>query len=245
VKYAILTDLHSNLEALERCLNHAAELGVGRYVCLGDIVGYGADPAGVLARLMSLPDLIAVRGNHDEALFTEMGALVPAGIRQAIEWTLTQLSPAQRAFLESLPYVQEMSDVTFVHASANEPARWEYVWGTDAAASCLASVKSSMVFIGHTHHPMIFYETATGEMRELVPPVGDPIPLSPRSRYVISAGSVGQPRDGSSATGYCVYDDGSRTVTFYRLAYDYRQTAQKIRAAGLDTSFADRLAEGR
>jgi diadenosine tetraphosphatase ApaH/serine/threonine PP2A family protein phosphatase len=92
---------------------------------------------------------------------------------------------------------------------------------------------------------MIFYETEAGAMRELVPPVGEPIPLSPRARYVVSAGSVGQPRDGNSAACYCIYDDGSRTVTFFRLAYDYRQTAQKIRAAGLDPSFADRLALGR
>jgi diadenosine tetraphosphatase ApaH/serine/threonine PP2A family protein phosphatase len=245
VKLAIITDLHSNLEALERCLEHADAQGAERYVCLGDIVGYGADPAAVVDRLMALPGIITIRGNHDEALFREMSALVPAGIREAIAWTLAQLSPAQKEYLKSLPYVHTDSDVTFVHASAHEPSGWEYIWGTEAAATCLAAATTPVVFIGHTHLPRVYYETEAGDMREFEPPAGEPIPLSPRGRYVVSAGSVGQPRDGSSALCYCLYDNRRRAVTFYRLSYDYHRTAQKIRAAGLDSSFADRLALGR
>lgn len=245
MKHAIITDLHSNLEALERCLMHAAAEGAERHVCLGDIVGYGADPAAVVDRLMNIPGLITVRGNHDEALFTTMSALVPSGIREAIEWTLAQLSPAQRQYLESLPYVHREPDVTFVHASAHEPSGWEYIWGTEAAAACLASASTPVVFTGHTHIPKVFYETDAGIMRELDPAAGEPIPLSPRGRYVVSAGSVGQPRDGSSAACYCLFDDRRREVTFHRLSYDYHATARKIRSAGLDEFFAERLAKGR
>lgn len=245
MKHAIISDLHSNLEALERCLAHAHTEGAERYVCLGDIVGYGADPAAVVDRLMKLPGLVTVRGNHDEALFAPMSGLVPAGIREAIEWTLARLSSAQREFLKSLPYVHKEADVTYVHASAHEPAGWEYIWGTEAAASCLASATTPVVFVGHTHLPKVFYETDAGVMRELDPAASESIPLSPRARYVISAGSVGQPRDGSSATGYCLFDDRRREVTFHRLSYDYHATARKIREAGLDTFFAERLAQGR
>lgn len=245
MKHAIISDLHSNLEALERCLMHAVAEGVERYVCLGDIVGYGADPGAVVDKLLNLPGLITVRGNHDEALFSSMSGLVPPGIREAIEWTLVQLSPAQRGYLESLPYVHTEPDVTFVHASAHEPSGWEYIWGTEAAAACLASATTSVVFVGHTHVPKIYYETDAGVMRELDPAPGQPIPLSSRARYVVSAGSVGQPRDGNSAACYCLYDDRRRDVTFHRLAYDYHTTAHKIRAAGLDGFFATRLAQGR
>lgn len=245
MKIAILTDLHANSEAFERCLAHAADAGASRYASLGDTVGYGADPVAVLDRLMALPGLIAVRGNHDEALFCAPGALTPPGIRAAIEWTARQITTAQRQWLESLPYTHEEQSVTYVHASAYRPSEWDYIWGTEAASTCLKAARTPVVFTGHTHIPKVYYETGDGEMRELDPAPGETIPLSPRARYVVSAGSVGQPRDGNSAACYCLYDAGRRELMFHRLAYDYRETARKIRSAGLDDSFADRLASGR
>lgn len=245
MKIAILSDIHSNLEALERCLMHARGEGAERYVCLGDIVGYGADPAPVLERIMALPGLIAVRGNHDEALFHEASAFVPTGVREAIRWTRAQLTEGQRRFLAGLPYVQEEGGVTYVHASCHNPAEWDYVYGSLQAAECLAAARTPLVFLGHTHLPRIFYETPGGAVRELEPHAGEAIPLSPRARYVVSTGSVGQPRDGNPAACYVLYDSERREIAFHRLGYAIDRTAQKIIEAGLEPFFAARLAHGR
>lgn len=245
MRIAVISDVHSNLEALERCLAHARTQGAERYACLGDMVGYGADPADTLQLIMSLPGLIAVRGNHDESLFRDPGDGAPPGVREASAWTRTRLSTAQLGFLNRLPYVRREAVATYVHASAAEPARWEYVRGVEQAARCLAASDTPLTFIGHVHEARIFYETAGGALRVFAPANGEAIPLSPHSRYLIDVGSVGQPRDGNAATGYVLYDEGRAEVTFHRLAYDYQSTARKIRAAGLNPFYAERLAWGR
>lgn len=245
MKTAILSDIHSNLEALTRCREHAETQGVERYICLGDCVGYGADPAATMTLLLSLPGLIAVRGNHDEALFQDMGAAVPPGVQEAIQWTLAQLTPEQRMFLENLPYVHREDSTTYAHASASHPEQWEYLKMPEQITACLDAAGTPLTFIGHVHIPSVFYETMGGNIRELSPRQREPIPLSPRSRYVINVGSVGQPRDGNNASCYVIYDDVLAEVTFYRLPYNYLSTANKIRAAHLDSFFADRLSYGR
>jgi len=254
---AILSDVHSNLEALERVCAHAQAAGAERYVCLGDNVGYGAEPGPTLDRLMALPGLVAVRGNHDEAVFQELGMEVNADIRASLDWTRARLTPAQRAFLAGLPLLlRELPpddamagrlrlSVTFVHASAHRPAAWDYLRAPEQIHACLEDAGTQITFIGHVHVPRVFYEMPGSDTREFEPPDGVPIPLSPYRRYVINVGSVGQPRDGNSAACYVLYDDETAEITFHRLAYDYVTTAAKIRAAGLSPFFADRLAAGR
>jgi len=245
VRVAIFSDVHSNLEALERCCTHAAEQGVERYVCLGDLIGYGADPGPTLERLMALPGLIAIRGNHDETLFRDPGDGAPAAVRHALAWTRSQLSAAQLEFLSGLPYAVQRGDVTYVHASADNPQDWEYVRVVEQAERCIHAARTALTFIGHTHEPYVFYETAGGQLRELAPRSGRPIPLSPRSRYLVNVGSLGQPRDGNAATCYVVHDEDRAELTFFRLSYDFQRTAEKIRAAGLASQYAERLAVGR
>jgi diadenosine tetraphosphatase ApaH/serine/threonine PP2A family protein phosphatase len=245
MRVAVFSDVHSNLEALERCIAHAHTHGAERYACLGDMVGYGADPEGTLELLMALPGLIAVRGNHDESLFRDPGDGAPRGVREASAWTRTQLAAAQLEFLNRLPYVVREAASTYVHASAYEPTRWEYIRSAEQARRCLAAADSPLTFIGHVHETRVFYETAGGAIRDFTPASGEVIPLSPRSRYLINVGSVGQPRDGNAATGYVLYDEARAEVTFHRLAYDYESTARKIRAAGLSPLYAERLAWGR
>ncbi len=196
MKRAILSGIHSNLEALEQCLAHARAQGVARYVCLGDVVGYGADPAAVMARLLALPGLVLVRGNHDEALFGEVDAGMWFGVAESLAWTRRQLDPGQLARLAAAPYLLREGDVTYVHASAHRPQAWEYVWGAAQARACMEAASTPLSFIGHVHVPMVFYETPGGAVRELVPVPGEAMPLSPRARYVISVGSVA-----SRATG--------------------------------------------
>jgi diadenosine tetraphosphatase ApaH/serine/threonine PP2A family protein phosphatase len=245
MKHAILSDIHSNLEALTVCREHALAQGAQRFVSLGDCVGYGADPGPTLRLLMSLPGLVAVRGNHDDALFREAGEDMPPGVAEAIAWTRAQLTSAQRDFLANLPYVYREGRVTYVHASAHNPGKWDYLFQLEQAEECLKAADTPLIFVGHVHVPKVFYETPAGILRELVPAFGATIPLSAHSRYVVNVGSVGQPRDGNSAACYVLHDDAAETVAFYRLAYDYSRTADKIRAAGLHPSFAERLAYGR
>jgi diadenosine tetraphosphatase ApaH/serine/threonine PP2A family protein phosphatase len=244
MKRAILSDVHSNLEALTAVREHALAHGAARFICLGDCVGYGADPGPALDLLMGLPGLVCVRGNHDEALFTDTGRGT-SEIAQAIAWTRARLSAAQLAFLAQAPYVYQEGRATYAHASAHAPERWDYLYDAEQAGPCMQAAGRPLTFLGHTHTPKVFYETAGGSLRELTPLPGEAIPLARHARYVINVGSVGQPRDGNSAACYVLYDEDAAEVTFHRLAYDTQAAGAKIRAAGLSTAFAERLAHGR
>lgn len=240
---AILSDIHSNLEALETCVAHAREQGVTHFACLGDCVGYGADPVPTLDLLRSLPHLILIRGNHDEALFEDDPIDVP-GIREALDWTSTQLEPVHCDLLENAPYLLTLGDVTYTHASAHEPRAWEYLRKPQQIRDCLAATDAHVTFIGHVHVPMVFCLTADDSLREHNPESGVPVALAKDCRYVINVGSVGQPRDGNNETGYALYDSDAGTVTLYRLPYDYLSAAAKILDAGLSAHFAERLLSG-
>jgi diadenosine tetraphosphatase ApaH/serine/threonine PP2A family protein phosphatase len=244
MRLAILSDVHGNLEALTACTAHARAQGAQGFVCLGDFVGYGAEPEATLKLLRALPGFKAVRGNHDEALFAAPAPLAPPGVNGAIAWTRTRLSPESLAYLESLPYLYRAGAATYAHASAHRPGDWDYLTQPGQIGDCLEAAGTPLAFIGHVHVPRVFYETPGGAIRELEPLAGIAVPLSAQARYVINVGSVGQPRDGNNAACYVLYDEEGATLTFHRLAYDYFETAAKIRAAGLNLFFAERLARG-
>jgi diadenosine tetraphosphatase ApaH/serine/threonine PP2A family protein phosphatase len=244
MRQAILSDIHSNLEALRACVAHAQEQGATRFACLGDCVGYGADPVPTLDLLRSLPELLMIRGNHDEALFRDDAIDVP-GLREALDWTGALLTPAHRRLLGDAPYVRTVGAVTYAHASAHDPQRWEYLRHPEQVLACLAATESHVTFIGHVHVPMVFGHAPGGGVRELYPVPGVPVPLEAGQRYVVNVGSVGQPRDGRTEAAYALYDPDAATVTLHRVAYDYVTAAEKIVAAGLHTRFAERLLEGR
>lgn len=244
MKVAILSDVHSNLEALTACLAHAAGQGAERFACLGDCVGYGPDPRLTMGLLMSLRGLVAVRGNHDEALLTP-DRTMPPDVAQALSWTYAQLSTAQRDFLAGLPYILRDESAAYAHASAASPGGWEYIESPERAVVCADAAARPIVFIGHVHVPRVYYETPGGRLRELVPEDGHAVPLSPRGRYVVNVGSVGQPRDGNTAACYVVHDRAAGAVVFHRVPYDHDRTARKIRERALPAWFARRLSEGR
>lgn len=245
MKLAIFSDIHSNLEALEACRDRALKEGAERFVCLGDITGYGADPSATVGILQSLDKLIAVRGNHEEALFSALLEGVKGSLRETVEWTRNQLSQKQLGFLEALPYLVEKHGVTFVHASADHPRQWEYLGHGDSVEHCMAAANTDVTFIGHVHVPHVYYETDSGQVRELKPREGVTIPLLSNRRYVINVGSVGQPRDGDSASSFVMYDDKKREITFHRIVYNHVETARKILAANLSPSFAERLSNAK
>jgi len=246
VLIAILTDIHGNREALEACLAHAGRRPIDRYVFLGDLVGYGADPGFVIdtAKDFSSRGAIVLLGNHDSAAIGNPERMNDEATL-AIEWTRRQLTGEQREFLKSLPLTAEDDDRLYVHASAASPASWDYVLDERGASRSLMATEAAVTFCGHTHLPAFFYMTATGKIAGFDPDAGVAMPLTQQRRWVAVIGAVGQPRDHNPAACYALYDDGPRTLTYFRVPYDIDTAAQKIRDAGLPSFLAARLAWGR
>ena len=198
MKIAIISDLHSNLEALSACRARALALGAERFVCLGDCVGYGADPAATLDLLRSLPGLVTVLGNNDEYVVAPGLGEVPSElVRYSAEWTRRQLTPAQLDYLGSLTYLHVHEGVTYTHASVHDANRWPYVLEPAQARACLKAAVTDIVFIGHVHIPYVFEMAGRGGAATRRRPwAGECVALQPGAGYVICVGSVGQPRDG-------------------------------------------------
>jgi predicted phosphodiesterase len=241
MRIAILSDIHSNLEALKACCQKAKSLGVEKYVCLGDMVGYAADPVPTLEMIMGLPGLIALRGNHDEAALSGEYPGVGKSIQASVLWTHQQLSQDHKDFINNLAYVETFNNAVFAHASVHEPEKWEYLYDEPQIKQCLDATDKPVVFLGHTHFPKLYYENIKGEVKELVPKESTAIKFHQRRRYVINTGSVGQPRDDNSAASFVMYDMDAMEVTFFREIYNFTETAKKILATDLAPRFAERL----
>ena len=246
MRLALLTDLHANREALEACLAHAERQQVAQYAFTGDFVGYGADPAWVVRTVMDhvTRGAVAVRGNHDHAVTHPASSRMHPEAREAIEWTRAQLGVEQMAFLGELPLTQKHGNALFVHASAHDPARWEYVTGIEEAERSLKASHSRIVFSGHVHAPCLYRRAIDGRMGRHVPQAGECIPLQPEHQYLVLPGAAGQPRDQNNAACYAVFDDEAREITYFRVPYDHGAAARKVIAAGLPIVFAMRLIEG-
>lgn len=247
VRIALLSDIHANLEALEACLEHAAEVArAARLVFLGDLVGYGADPGAVVERVRSLVEgqgALCVMGNHDEAA-VRGPANFTADAGAAIRWTAGQLSGEQKAFLAALPMEVQEEDRLYLHADAANPAAWIYVLSADDARRSLEATRSRLTFCGHTHVPALFGLTATGKLAGHRPPANTAMPLLPPRQWLAVIGAVGQPRDGSPAACYGLLDTDASELSWMRVPYDVAEAARKIRAAGLPDRLAARLAIG-
>ncbi|APV52098.1 hypothetical protein BWI17_21955 [Betaproteobacteria bacterium GR16-43] len=246
MRFALLADVHANLEAFEACLAHARARGAARIVLLGDLVGYGADPEAVLTRVMALraEGAIVLKGNHDAAIDGPAGYFNEAA-REALQWTRSRLDAAARAFLASLPLVVREGDLIFVHASARDPERWTYLDGTGAAQRCFdAEPGANYLFAGHTHGHRLYAHLHEGRANAFVPVPGTAIPVGRHRRWLAVVGAVGQPRDGDARAAYALFDEPAETITFHRVAYDHAGAAGKVRAAGLPRSLAQ-LLEGR
>ena len=242
---AILTDLHSNREAVEACLASAEQHGAQHYAFLGDLVGYGADPGWVLDTVMGYVrrGAVVVRGNHDEAVL-QGGAHMHTAARQAIDWTCAQMNPAQRDFLRDLPYAVEHKSCLFVHASAWNPPHWQYITGTLEAVKSMHATRCRITFCGHVHEPALYNLSPTGKCAGFTPTPDSSILLSTHRRWLAIPGSVGQPRDGNPAAAYALFDDEQGELTFLRVPYDHELTAKKILGARLPPYFGTRLQLG-
>jgi diadenosine tetraphosphatase ApaH/serine/threonine PP2A family protein phosphatase len=232
--FALLADIHANLEALDACLEHARHVGATRYAFLGDLVGYGADPQRVVETVMrhAAEGAVVVRGNHDAAVIkTEPG--MSDGAAEARDWTRGALDAAARAWLGSLPLCVREDRFCFVHASAASPARWEYVDDAPRAQKSVDAAGTTYTFSGHVHHQALYFQATPGKMNKFLPVPGSAVPVPGHRRWLAIVGSAGQPRDGNPAAAYALFDIARETITFHRVPYDYLTAARKIRAAGL------------
>jgi predicted phosphodiesterase len=240
MRIALFGDIHANLEALEAVLDDAAKQQVTDYVCMGDIVGYNADPAACLERVRAM-DCPTVKGNHDEdaSASHSLDAMNPVAA-SALEWTRQQLSEEQREWLRRLRMVRQVADFTVVHSTLDQPAHWNYVTNRFDAMANFSYQFTQVCFHGHTHVPRVYMKA--DRVRE-VP--ADSLVIEDGAKYFINIGSVGQPRDGDWRACYVIYDLAEKLLSFRRIEYDIAEAQRKILAAGLPEMLAERIAEGR
>lgn len=251
---ALLSDLHANIRALDACLEHARAHGATHYAILGDLIGYGAEPAAVLDRVMALAaeGATVLRGNHDELACSQGVSHVHDDLPMddvAAYWTRTQIGPAHRRFILQLPLSAQLGGSLLVHASADAPGAWHYVDSPHRADLSLraASARDGVrqVFCGHIHRQRLYYRGAGSRLMEFDPVPGVEIPLPPHRQWLATIGSVGQPRDGDTRAMYAMFNERRSRLSFHRVAYDHRAAAQAVRATGQPEFFASRLELGR
>ena len=240
MRVAVLSDIHSNLVALDAVLAHAGSVDAVWH--LGDVVGYGPDPDGVVARLIEV-GAVGVRGNHDAAAIggREIEWFNPEA-RAAAEWTRDTIDATTRAWLSALPERHAIERMTLVHGSPRDPIR-EYISSAEVALENLAVLETDFGLHGHTHVPVAFWVGTDDALRVLAPDPGASVELDGQ-RALVNPGSVGQPRDGDPDASYLVLEPDSAAVTWHRVPYDIPAVQAAIRAAGLPGRLADRLAFG-
>ena len=251
MRYAVLSDIHSNLEALTAVMDRLASERIDRYLCLGDVIGYGADPAACLDRLRSC-EAVIVGGNHDLAC---LGKLELAWFndlaREAVVWTRDQLDFADLDFLRRFPLMATVEPFTLVHGSLRHPSRFEYLLDAARMIDTLTACRTLLCLVGHTHLPcFVEYDRVHRRvLRILTKPEELAKALfvedAAGRRYLINPGSVGQPRDGDPRASVAVIDTETRSVSVHRVSYNVAEAQRKIRQAGLPGFLADRLAVGR
>lgn len=240
MKFAIIADIHGNLEAFRVVLDDIQKQRCTHHVCIGDVVGYGANPHECLeiVRKMNMP---CVKGNHDDYCSTDehTEGFNPAAA-EAVQWTRKQLSEEERQWLRDLKYVRMVTNFTIVHATLDAPQRWGYVFDKLAAAASFPYQNTPVCFFGHTHVPVAF-------IRDTMVRGGtySKFKTEPGKKYFINVGAVGQPRDGNPKSAYVIYDTNEGTVELRRLDYDIATAQKKILEAGLPERLAERLAYGR
>ena len=254
MRLALLSDIHANRQALDACLAHAEAAGAQRYAFLGDLVGYGADPAYVVQRVMALQQqgALVVKGHHDQYATEPPDAGKTIGHASAA-WTGQQLAEDERRFLAALPLTVHEGSVLLVHASADAPASWRYVENPTLAALSLDAASQPpggdadvrYVFGGHVHQQTLYFRGGAGKLMPFTPTPGVPIPVPRHRLWLATVGSVGQPRDGRVDAMYALFDDEAQQLSFHRVPYDVQAAAAAIRATPLPSFFADRLELGR
>jgi predicted phosphodiesterase len=239
-KYAVLGDIHANLEALTAVLAHARLQGVTHYACVGDLVGYNANPVECVEIVRSL-DCAVVRGNHDRYCShnEELAGFHPLAA-DVVSWTRNQLAPDQIEYLRELKFVSPVRHFTLVHSTLDMPHMWGYVFDKFEADANFNYQTTSVCFFGHTHVPLAFEKTSDVRVG-----LYSRIKVVLGRKYFINVGSVGQPRDGDPRAAYVTFDLNANEVELHRVEYDIPAAQAQILNAGLPERLAERLAVGR
>jgi diadenosine tetraphosphatase ApaH/serine/threonine PP2A family protein phosphatase len=228
VRYAVLSDIHGNLEALRAVLADT-QAQADDLLCLGDVVGYGADP-GPCADLVGARARVVVAGNHEHGVTGRLDLRwFNPYARAAVEWTRERLDGDCATYLGALPLVAEVHDATLVHASPRHPEEWDYLVTEDDGLAAFAAFTTRLCFVGHSHVPAVWSlgssgpDYARGDVR---------VTLDAGRRYIVNVGSVGQPRDRDPRAAYVVWDVEAREVVLRRVPYDVATARAKIEARG-------------
>jgi diadenosine tetraphosphatase ApaH/serine/threonine PP2A family protein phosphatase len=245
IRYAVLSDIHANYPALAAVLADAAGEGARALLCLGDLVGYGADPGACLDAVGERA-VALVGGNHEHgaAGLMDLAWFNPVA-REAALWTRGQLPSSALEWLGALPLTTTVGDATLVHASPSRPDEWDYLLSAEDGFAVFADFATRLCFVGHSHRPGVWSLGSSGpDHAERFAAWPVEVSLDDGRRYLINVGSVGQPRDRDSRAAYAVWDVEARRVEIRRVTYDHRDAARRILAAGLPRILADRLASG-
>ena len=237
MQYAVLSDIHSNWEALECALDCLKKHRVHDYWVLGDTVGYGANPNECFAWAVQNAQ-VNLTGNHERAIIDPtLLEWFGEDARTAAEWTTRVLSPDLQKKIHDLPYLHITSPATLAHGSPHEPHEFHYLYTMKDARPAFRAFETVLCFVGHTHLPSLFRESSD-KVQYLTPGVYE---LERNEHYILNPGSVGQPRDGDRRLGFGIFDDQAWTFEIVRLEYDNVKASGKIRRAGLPPYLADRL----
>lgn len=242
-RFALFSDIHANLEAVEAVIRDMAQQGITDRICLGDIVGYGADPCSCVDFIQGLgcPTLL---GNHDiEAAEDRHFDSLNAGAKAGIDYARAQLDRAQKSYLRNRPYALRNEHFEATHASLHLPSSWRYVIDEQEAQRHFHEQTMPVCFFGHTHYPCV-WEQGPGGQIELYAGMTS-FRLKEGCKYLVNTGSVGQPRDRNNKACYIVYYPGEKRIIWRRVAYPVEVTQQKIYDAGLPEKNAARLEYGR
>ena len=243
MKLIILSDLHGNLEAFQAALNLIKNWPDAQILCLGDIVGYGANPRECLAEVRKIVH-ISLAGNHDYAVagLTNI-KYFNKHAKEAVLWTIDHLKQQEIDYLKSLSIQKRIHNKFFlVHSTPINPELWNYILTEENAIPYFSGFKDQICFVGHSHRPMVLEKTPNDTYNRL--DYNKPFQIKTGHKYIINVGSIGQPRDGDWRACFLIYDDQSQIIEFKRIEYDLLTVQDKIRQAGLPCFLADRLQFG-
>lgn len=242
MRYGILGDIHGNYDALEAVIADIEKEKVDKLLCVGDIVGYGAEPSKCIETIRRL-NCISVAGNHDYAAVGKISLdCFNDDAREGVIWTREHLSDKDIEYLANLPIILEQDGYTLVHGTLHYPELFGYVLNYRDAELCFSAMSASggcLCFMGHSHIPVTFF---CGEA--LSYSTSRRIALQDADKFLVNVGSVGQPRDHNPRAAYVIYDVKDKTIRVRRVDYDIEGAAEKIRLSGLPIKNAERLKLG-